>query len=194
MPANEASWPDIVAIFGTRDYPGKCQCQRFKVEGWIWGESTTQEQRSERLYEQTHCDEPDAETTSGLVAYLRDEAVGWAAVEPRTAYPNLSKRRHIWAGRGEDREDETVWAVTCFAVRKGYRGRGVTYGLARATVEHARSRGARALEAYPMTVEPGYEVTWGEMHVGARQVFEEAGFKEVSHPSKRRVVVRIDFR
>jgi len=29
--------------------------------------------------------------------------------------------------------------------------------------------------------------------VGARQVFEDAGFKEVSHPTKRRVVMRIDF-
>ena len=27
----------------------------------------------------------------------------------------------------------------------------------------------------------------------ARQVFEDAGFREVSHPTKRRVVMRIDF-
>jgi hypothetical protein len=31
------------------------------------------------------------------------------------------------------------------------------------------------------------------MHVGARQVFEDAGFEEVSHPTVRRVVMRIDF-
>jgi hypothetical protein len=30
-PANEASWDDLAAIFGTNDYPGQCQCQRFKV-------------------------------------------------------------------------------------------------------------------------------------------------------------------
>jgi hypothetical protein len=29
--------------------------------------------------------------------------------------------------------------------------------------------------------------------VGARQVFEEAGFDEVSRPTARRVVMRIDF-
>ena len=29
-------------------------------------------------------------------------------------------------------------------------------------------------------------------HVGARQVFEEAGFTEISHPTARRVVMRID--
>lgn len=49
------------------------------------------------------------------------------------------------------------------------------------------------LAGYPMVVEPGQEVTWGELHVGHRKVFEAAGFREVSRPSKRRVVVRIEF-
>src|SRR2546426_612389 len=43
VPANEASWDDIVAIFGTADYPGRCRCQRFKVAGWIWRDSTIEE-------------------------------------------------------------------------------------------------------------------------------------------------------
>jgi GNAT superfamily N-acetyltransferase len=87
----------------------------------------------------------------------------------------------------------SIWAVTCFAVRKGYRGRGLTYPLARATIDFARDRGARALEAYPMITQPGKEITWGEVHVGTRQVFEHAGFVEVSHPTVRRVVMRVDF-
>jgi hypothetical protein len=44
-----------------------------------------------------------------------------------------------------------------------------------------------------MLADPGKEIIWGEMHIGARQVFDEAGFTEVSHPSKRRYVMRIDF-
>ena len=44
-----------------------------------------------------------------------------------------------------------------------------------------------------MITEVGKVITWGELHVGARQVFEDAGFTEVSHPTKRRVVMRIDF-
>ena len=40
---------------------------------------------------------------------------------------------------------------------------------------------------------PGKEITWGDMHVGNRQVFADAGFTVVSHPSPRRVVMRIDF-
>ena len=97
-----------------------------------------------------------------------------------------------WRGRDEDKADDGVWAVTCFAVRKGYRGRGITYPLARATIDFARERGARAVEGYPMEPQPGKEVTWGELHVGARQVFEDAGFEEVTRPTLRRVVMRID--
>jgi GNAT superfamily N-acetyltransferase len=192
VPANEASWDDLVAIFGTTDYPGRCQCQHFKIAGCLWRDST-QEQRAAMLREQAGCGSPGAASTSGLVAYLDDEPVGWAAVEPRTAYPKLRTSRVVWAGRNEDKSDDSIWAVTCFLVRKGYRKRGITYALAAATVGFARERGARALEAYPMTAAPGKEITWGEMHVGSRQVFAEAGFTEVSHPSARRVVMRADF-
>jgi GNAT superfamily N-acetyltransferase len=192
VPANEASWDDLRAVFGTADYPAHCLCQRFKVTGWAWRD-TTLEERVAMLREQTACGEPDAATTSGLVAYVDGEPAGWVAVEPRTAYPKLRTLRVPWTGRAEDKDDDRVWAVTCFAVRKGYRGRGLTYPLARAAVEHARERGARAIEAYPMITQPGREITWGEVHVGARQVFDDAGFVEVSHPTVRRVVMRLDF-
>jgi GNAT superfamily N-acetyltransferase len=193
VPANEASWHDLTLVFGTADYAARCRCQRFKVLGWFWSE-TTFDERVERQQEQTGADDPDAEWTSGLVAYVDGEPAGWVAVEPRTAYPTLLKGRSPvpWKGRDEDRDDDGVWAVTCTIVRKDYRGRGLTYHLARATVGYARDRGARALEAYSMITQPGKEITWGELHVGARQIFEEAGFTEVSHPTKRRAVMRIE--
>jgi GNAT superfamily N-acetyltransferase len=192
VPANQAPWDDLAAIFGTADYPGRCQCQRFKVLGWIWRDST-QEERTAMLRAQSASGDPGATATSGLVAYLGDAPAAWVAVEPRTAYPKLRTSRVPWSGRDEDKDDDSIWAVTCFVVRKGYRGRGLTYPLARATIDFARARGARALEAYPMITQPGKEITWGEVHVGARQVFEDAGFEEISRPTARRVVMRIGF-
>jgi GNAT superfamily N-acetyltransferase len=192
VPANEASWDDLQAVFGERGYASRCQCQRFKVVGWVWRD-TTHAERIALLRAQTACGDPNAAATSGLVAYVDGDPAGWVAVEPRTAYPKLRTSRIPWSGRGEDKDDDGVWAVTCFAVRTGYRGRGLTYPLAAATVGYARERGARALEAYPMVTQPGREITWGEVHVGTRQVFEDAGFEEVSRPTLRRVVMRIDF-
>jgi GNAT superfamily N-acetyltransferase len=191
VPANEASWEDLAAIFGGAD-AGRCQCQRFKVLGWIWRDST-QPERTAMLRAQTACGDPGAAGTSGLVAYVDGEPAGWAAVQPRIAYPKLRTSPVPWTGRQEDRDDPDIWAVTCFVVRTGYRGRGLTYHLARATIGFARERGARALEAYPMITQPGKVITWGELHVGACQVFTEAGFEQVSHPTVRRVVTRIEF-
>jgi len=192
IPANQASWADLQAVFGTADYPGMCYCQHYKTRDCHWS-SLSGEERQGRLREQTRCDDPRAQTTSGLVAFLGHEPVGWVAVEPRTAYPRLPKVRTVWSGRQEDKTDDGIWAVTCFVTRKGYRKRGITYALAAATVGFARDQGARALEAYPMITSPGKEITWGELHVGSRQVFADAGFTEVSQPSPRRVVMRIDF-
>jgi GNAT superfamily N-acetyltransferase len=128
------------------------------------------------------------------VAFRGEEPVGWCAVEPRPAYPGLLRVYRVpWAGRSEDKTDEGVWAVTCFFVRAGFRRQGVSYALARAAVGFAQARGAQALEGYPMLTAPGQEIAWGELSVGARSVFEAAGFREVSHPSPRRVVMRVDF-
>jgi len=127
------------------------------------------------------------------VAYLDGTPVGWCAIEPRIAYPRLLRMRGPFKGRDEDLQDDGVWAVTCFITRAGYRRRGVTYALARAAVDFAKERGARAIEGYPMITQPDKEITWGELHVGSHWVFADAGFTEVSRPSLRRVVMRIDF-
>ena len=192
VPANEASWDDLRAIFGDRGYTAYCQCQKFKIGHHEWTDVPVAV-RMERLRVEARCGYPSAPTTSGLVAYLDGEPVGWCAVETRPAYTRLPPRRVAWSARGEDPHDDSVWAVTCFVTRAGFRRQGISRALARATVDFARERGARALEGYPMITEPGQDVTWGELHVGSRSIFADAGFTEVSHPTLRRVVMRIDF-
>jgi GNAT superfamily N-acetyltransferase len=193
VPANEASWDDLRAVFGERGDAHVCQCQRYKLQPGEAFKKVPVEERAHRLRTQTECGHPRSRTTSGLVAYLDGEPVGWCAIEPRTAYFGLMRNFKVhWEGRSEDKTDDTVWAVTCFVTRAGFRRRGVSRALVRAAVDFARERGARAIEGYPMLVEPGQDVIWGELHVGTRSIFDAAGFEEVSHPSKRRVVMRID--
>ncbi len=194
VPANEASWEDLQAVFGTRGDPPRCYCQRYKMlprESWA---SVGAEELAFRLRTQSDCADPESEATTGLLAYLDGEPVGWCAVEPRTAYPRLLLRTRVpWDGRAEDKDDDSVWAVTCFVTRTGFRRRGISRALARAAVGFARDRGARALEGYPMVTEPGQAIMPVELHVGTRSSFAAAGFREVSHPTLRRVVMRIDF-
>lgn len=191
VPAAQAACADLRAVFGERGVAADCQCQWFKLSAAEW-RSTTPAERAERLRRQTACGHASAGATTGLVAYLGEEAVGWCAVEPRTAYPRLRGARVPWAGRSEDKLDEGVWAVTCFVTRAGFRKRGVSRALARAAVEHARAHGARAVEGYPIEVQPGKGFGWGELFVGTVSVFASAGFRPVSRPTASRVVMRLD--
>ena len=192
VPANEATWEDLQAVLGTRGDPSSCQCQRYKMqpkESWA---SVGAEELAFRLRAQTDCGHRESGTTSGLVAYLDGEPVGWCAVEPRSAYARLRRDCRVpWEGRAEDKADDSVWAVTCFVTRKGFRRRGITGALARVAVDFARERGARAIEGYPMTTKDG--VLLSELHVGTHGAFAAAGFTEVGRPSLRRAVMRVDF-
>lgn len=167
VPANAVSWADLRTVFGTRGPTSRCFCQRFKLQPRESFASYPAEDRAHRLRVQADCGHPESGTTSGLVAYLDDEPVGWCAVEPRTAYGGLLRfGRVAWADRAEDKSDDGVWAVTCFVTR------------------------ARAVEGYPITTK---NVILEELGVGTEGVFAAAGFTEVSRPTLRRVVMRIDF-
>jgi GNAT superfamily N-acetyltransferase len=191
VPANKASCKDLQTVFGSRGAASWCQCQRYKLRPREAFAKFPVEERAGRLRQQTDCGHPESDSTSGLVAYLDGEPVGWCAVEPRTAYEGLVRNARVpWQGRAEDKSNDGIWAVTCLFTRAGFRKSGVSRAFARAAVDFARERGAQAIEGYPMTAKG---VIAEELHVGTEGVFAEAGFAQVSRPTPRRVVMRIDF-
>ncbi len=182
-PVSEALFDDVQTVFGTRGQAARCQCQGYRM-GWYDQHSDNVAGRRELLRDQVS-------EGHGLLAYLDGEPVGWCSVAPRCDYRYL--RQTTWKGRAEDKDDPSIWAVTCFVTRAGYRREGVSRALAAGTIDLARAAGARAVEAYPMKPAAGKEVTWGEMHVGALSSFLAAGFQVVHVPSLRRAIVRYDF-
>ena len=190
VPANESTFEHLQAVLGSRGPGHRCQCQRYKLApGESFG-NVPVAVRAERLRRQAGCGDACSEVTSGLVAYLAETPVGWCAVEPRPAYSGLVRVMRVpWEGRSEDRTDPRAWAVTCLFVRAGFRRRGISRALAVAAVEFARARGADALEAYPMTTTKAIAE---ELHVGTWATFAAAGLAEVSRPTLRRAVMRID--
>jgi len=190
VPADQASWEDLQNVFGTRGTAARCQCQRYKLRPREAFAEFPVEERADRLRRQTDAGHPGGSSTSGLVAFVDGRPVGWCAVEPRTAYPGLVRNSRVpWAGRTEDRTDDSVWAVTCVFARSGFRRRGISRALVLAAVGFARERGARALEGYPMTTTDAISE---ELHVGTVSVFANAGFVEVSRPTPRRAVMRVE--
>ena len=187
-PATRARWQHVQSVFGARGEAAKCQCQRAILplrEYWHMPRDVR-----EAFLRKEVCRSRAA--APGLVAYLGADPVGWCRVGPRSNFAPLRNSPVPWAGRDEDKEDPSVWAVVCFVVRAGYRKRGISQALATAAISHARQNGAVALEGYPMATGDG-DIPWGELRVGARGVFQRCGFTEVARPTQRRSVMRIDF-
>ena len=178
VPANKATCDDLQAVFGIRGAAVNCQCQRYKLRPREAFARFPVEERARRLREQTRCGHPESETTSGLVARLDGEPVGWCAVEPRTAFIGLVRNNRVpWEGREEDKADDSVWAMTCVFTRRASAA-VASRTRSRGSVDVARSRGARAIESYPMLT--GQRISWDEIHVGSRSIFAAAGFEEAA--------------
>jgi len=191
VPATADRWDDVQTVFGTRGGAHHCQCQRIRLGDRAWWYMPVEE-RAHRLREQLDAGS-DAPTSGALIAYVDGEPAGWVAVAPRTEFVRYRGSQVPWAGRHEDKDDDGVWAITCFAVRAGMRKQGLMYELAAAAVEHARERGAEAIEGYPIVPDPGKDISWGEVNVGTHGPFAAAGLTEASQPTKRRRVMRLDF-
>ncbi|MFI2752387.1 GNAT family N-acetyltransferase [Cellulomonas sp. P22] len=112
----------------------------------------------------------ERENPPGVVAYLDGTPVGWCSIGPRSDNPRLVHSRVI-----RPVDDVSVWSIVCVVVRGGHRRQGVTAPLIEGAVEYARSRGAPAVEAYP--VEPQGRMDTTMAFVGTRSMFEKAGFE-----------------
>ncbi|TFC88910.1 GNAT family N-acetyltransferase [Cryobacterium sp. TmT2-59] len=177
---------DLERVLGTRGDPAGCWCQYFKLQGKAWAEVTT-DACAGMLREQVRASSPGP----GVVAYLDEEAVGWCAVEPKTAYPRLRRTKVVVQGSRHEADHASVWAVTCFVVRVGYRRRGVAAALLRAAVEQARSQGARVIEGYPVDVTRRPGAPSAELYHGTQTLFTAAGFAVVSRPTEDRSVMEL---
>ena len=113
------------------------------------------------------------ENPPGVIGYDDGEPVGWCSIGPRRENTRLSRSRLI-----RPLDDLAVWSIICVVVRSGHRRRGHTTRLINGAVEYAASRGAPAVESYP--VDPGsgrMDLTMA--FVGTRSMFENAGFEVV---------------
>jgi len=126
----------------------------------------------------------------GVLAYEDHDVVGWAAVAPRSELPfaRSTKIPHI--------DDQPVWSVWCIRVRPGHRGKGISHVLLEGAVAYARSKGAPAVEGYPVD-NHGKKVDLTMAFVGTRKLFEDAGFVKAADTSSvsggfPRVLMRLD--
>ena len=111
------------------------------------------------------------ENPPGVIGYDDGEQVGWCSIGPRSENTRLSQSRLI-----RPLDDVPVWSIICVVIRGGHRRRGYTTPLINGAVEYAATRGAPAVESYP--VDPGSgRIDLTMAFVGTRAMFANAGFE-----------------
>lgn len=188
IPAGEAPFADVEAVFGTRGDPATCWCQWYKIRGAEWRATAPAELR-DRLAAQLAEPGPGP----GLLAYDGDTPVGWCAVEPRPALTRLPHSPVGSASPDADFTDPGVWSVSCFVIPREFRRRGVATALASAAVDVAREHGARVVEAYAVDPTARAKPPAAELFPGTVSMFSAAGFVEVARPKPHRVVMQRRF-
>jgi GNAT superfamily N-acetyltransferase len=184
-PATTARWDDVQhALTGGGD-GASCQCIWPVLSNKDWNETTTP-QRTEMLRNEIETGPPP-----GIIAYVDGEAAGWIRIGPRTRQARIPRTRIIAAASTEPFDDETVWAVTCFVVRREHRGSGLNLELLRAAVDLARESGARLIEGYPV-VTGGEEQRSNDLFHGTLGTFLEAGFTQRSELKPGRALVALE--
>lgn len=177
-PVTGRQWPDLQKLFGPNGADSGCWC--------MWWRQTREE------FKRCH-GEPNRRAMEGLIragevpgilAYHEEQPVGWCSVAPRERFPALDRSPNLKPVDGE-----RVWSITCFSIPRQHRRRGLSGHLIRAAVEYALSRGAPAVEAYP--VDPRHSSSRpATAFTGLVDTFLAAGFREVARRSPRRPILR----
>lgn len=115
----------------------------------------------------------EREHPPGVVTYRDGVPVGWCSIAPRAETPRLVQSKLI-----RPVDDVPVWSIICVVVRSGHRRQHVTEHLLEGAVAYAASRGAPAVEAYPVDTE-GRRMDLTMAFVGTRAMFEKVGFRVI---------------
>lgn len=180
--ATISRWDDVQHSLTGGGDGRSCQCIWPVVGNKEW-ESTTVEQRRDMLK-----DEIAAGPPPGLIAYVDGEAAGWIRIGPRSAQTRIVCTRAIVAATAEPLDDASVWAVTCFVIRRDHRGKGLSAQLLKAAIEYARESGARLIEAYPVDTSEGTHHSNDLFH-GTLSTFLAHGFRQTEPLTRGRVLV-----
>jgi ribosomal protein S18 acetylase RimI-like enzyme len=188
-PLTLETWDALAELFREGGDPRWCWCQFWRLRSKDFAALKVPQLR-ERLHDQAASDQPP-----GLVAFDSGRAVGWVSLGPRASFERIVRSKVI-----PTIDDRPVWSIVCFAVSSSARGQGVARALLDGAIDHARTQGAEALEAYPVRLGDGDAVNPDAAFTGTLPMFERAGFKVVadraSDPSSshQRVVVRKSLR
>ena len=179
-PLTPERWEGLERLFGRHGASGGCWC--------MWWRTTRKQfecngnEGNRRAFKSI----VDGGLVPGILAYRESEPVGWCSVARREHYGALERSpvlRRI--------DDRSVWSIVCFYVPRTEQNKGIASGLVQAAVEYVGEQGGELIEAYPRIPREG-RLPPGSSYMGTPALFEKVGFKIVDHPSKSRLIMRLE--
>jgi predicted GNAT family acetyltransferase len=176
-PLTPELWPALEDLFGKHGASNGCWCMYWRV-GSLYRERARSKNRAAFRTIVKRGPPP------GLLAFDGELAIGWAQLTPRSDLDRLSRSKML-----AQIDDEKVWSLSCFYVKRGHRGQGVVSALIAEALKEAKRAKAPGLEAYPYD-KPGVH----NHYLGAPSTFLKAGFREVARCSPTHPVMRHDLK
>ena len=181
-PLTPERWDDMEALFRSAAIPGRCWCQ-----WWRRTQSEAIRERGEGNRAALQAQVKAGQST-GMLAYLDGQAVGWCSVSPRASFGRLARSAALTPA--SDPPPDGTWSTVCFFVHRRYRHRSVAKALLRAAMEFAREQGAVAFEGYPVRPREG-KLDNNSAFPGTWSMFVECGFEEVQSKAPGRSIQAI---
>ena len=176
-PLTPARWHDFETLFGKNGACGGCWCMTWRIALKEFREKkgAGNKRAMKKLVE--------SGVQPGILAYAGPEPVGWISIAPREQFTRLAGSKVL-----APLDDQPVWSVTCFFVRKDFRNQGLTVELLNAAAEFAHKKGAKIVEGYPYDLKEKLPPPF--VWTGLSSSFVNAGFREAARRSKTRPIMR----
>jgi GNAT superfamily N-acetyltransferase len=169
-------WPALEDLFGKGGASNGCWCMYWRL-GPEYHKRPREKNRIALRSIVEHGPPP------GLLAFDGEKPVGWCQLTPRADLDWLNSKA-VFAPA----DAQPVWSISCFYVRRGYRGRGVMSALVAAAIDSAKRADAPAIEAYPVdTARPGCT---RNVFTGTVSAFRRLGFRTVARRDPSRPIMR----
>ncbi|MFO1251772.1 MAG: GNAT family N-acetyltransferase [Inhella sp.] len=177
VPAGEAPWADLEALFGARGACGGCWCMAWRRtrKDFEAGKGAGNRAALQALWERG---EP-----IGLLGYQGERPVGWVSVAPRGQFSYFKTSRVLRPTPGE----AGVWCISCLFVAPALRRQGLAAQLIAAARDWALAQGAQRVEGYPVqprSAQAAPVFLW----TGTPAPFEAAGFTRRPNPHGERPI------
>jgi GNAT superfamily N-acetyltransferase len=176
-PLTPARWQDFETLFGDNGACGGCWCMAWRLQNKAFQQNkgAGNKRAIKKVIEKGK--------PPGIVAYSGREPIGWISIAPRTEFVRLEGSKVL-----APIDDQPVWSVSCFFVRKDFRQQGLTVELLNAAADFARKKGAKIVEGYPYDLNQKMAPPF--VWTGLAAAFQKAGFKEAARRSKTRPIMR----